>query len=770
VQVNPPESINHAMKQNTLFFKKHFSTLVLCLLVLLFLIQRACLLFFGNTHIYHPNLDETVSGTLACDLVRYSIRAPLFAYQYLDYTGDIMIEAILLAPVYKILGTSLFTLKLFALLSALISLLTWITILKRYQGIWAAALFTALFAFPPPTFARLNLLATPSAHHILNPILAVQLLLLFRVIEKQHHTGSRWLYFVFGLCAGLGSYVFYSHLIFNAFCFLFLLFFSPSAFRARNPSYLITGALIGFFPWILRSFSAPGGGRFIKSLLFGGGAGIDPWNIVLTFCYNLPHSLGFGYPSGEIGFVSICYALIIAVFSFIIMQSSAKEFLYQKATSLRKKLDNVSTGSLTGMFTCLFPVFFLLGVSLSSKQIALFEYWQNIGLFASSPPLDCVKYRYFHILYPFYFAIIATGTLSCFNNIKRRTASKTIMISCCAAIILCGAFKSLQLYSTDTQNRLLYYKGYDFDLMAPIFLLGSFAPDNLSKAENLARSYPDEHKAAIYQSLGTRIAMDLMNAPDKKPRLLQHINTTPAAYLNDYIFGIVRTVHMVSEKTYSPFVPILIECCPSFFYENWGFRYLAFKYYAYLINQKILFEKISPAAQWFYRKFLNKFKQEIKSSQRNEMEKNLFDEINGSPEEYRFAVVNGLGKFIGAEMLSDSLLEPDYPLDSSFGRRLHNTLQPAFYEGVGRGFAETLCRFWCKILPPEEIAHSSYMQMLEIEWQRCQHLLNKMPQELISHITKGFIAELQKRNLHPIIKKYLGDKIDELVKSPKLSP
>ena len=731
---------------------------LLAFFVLLFLLQRGGLLFWGSAHISHPNLDETVSGTFACDLIQHSIRAPLFAYQYLDYTGDIMVEALLLAPVFKILGTSLFSLKLFALLSALISLLVWIIILKRYQGIWVAVIFAALFAFPPPTFARLNLLATPSAHHILNPILAVQFLLLFRLIEKQHHAVSRWLYFWLGLCVGLGSYVFYSHLIFNGFCFLFLLFFKPSAFRVRNLFALITGTFIGFFPWILRSFSSPGGGRFLKSLLLGGGEGVDPWNIVLTFCYSLPHSLGFGYPSREIGFISILYALSIAIFSCIIIKGSAKEFLCLKAASIRSKLDTIPAGILIGIFVCIFPVFFLLGVSLSSKQIALFEYWQNIGLFASFPPLDCVKYRYFHILYPFYFATIAIGALRCFDK-KGRMVSKTILLGGCITIILCGAFKSLQLYSSGIQSSLLYYKGYDYNLMAPYFLLGPFAPDNLAKAENIAGSYPDENKTAIYQSLGTRVAMDLMDSPDKKLKLLQHINKTPLPYLNDYIFGIVRSAAMVSEERFSPFIPVLIESHPELFYENWGFRYLAFKYYGYFINQKILFDQISSTEKWFYKKFLNKFRQDVKNAARNQMEKNLLDEINCIPEEYRFTVVNGLGKFIGAEMLSDSLLEPDYPLDSNFGRKLHTALQPAFYEGVGRGFAETLCRFWGKILPPEEIKHSNYIHMLEIEWQRCQRLLTNMPEDLLPAIKKGFIAELRQRHLRPVIKKYLNEKI-----------
>ncbi len=94
-----------------------------------------------------------------------------------------LIESLLLVPFYKIFGCSIFSTKIFSLTSAFMCLICWIIFIKRYQGIWAAIIFTALYAFSPPLFARLNLLGAVSSHHIINPIMALQLLCLFMIAE-----------------------------------------------------------------------------------------------------------------------------------------------------------------------------------------------------------------------------------------------------------------------------------------------------------------------------------------------------------------------------------------------------------------------------------------------------------------------------------------------------------------------------------------------------------------------------------------------------------
>ena len=116
--------------------KQKYATLLLASIVCLFLLQRGGLILYGYSHISHPGIDEPVSGVLPCDILDGQLRAPLFAYEYLNRSGDVLIEGLLLVPYFKLFGRSIFSTKVFALTSALITFLCWLIFIKKYQGIW----------------------------------------------------------------------------------------------------------------------------------------------------------------------------------------------------------------------------------------------------------------------------------------------------------------------------------------------------------------------------------------------------------------------------------------------------------------------------------------------------------------------------------------------------------------------------------------------------------------------------------------------------------
>jgi 4-amino-4-deoxy-L-arabinose transferase-like glycosyltransferase len=253
--------------------------------------HRCGLLLFGYSHVAHPSFDETASGVLACDLLDGQIRAPLFIYQYEARSGDGLIEGFLLAPFFKLFGRSLFSLKMLALFSALLSLLCWIIVIKRYHGMWTALIFTALFAFPPPMFARLNLMGTIASHHLINPLIPIQLLFLLLIVEYSGKKRTPWLLLGFGFLSGLGSYAFYTYIIFNIFCLLFLLIFKSRTITFRRVLLFLVGFFAGFLPWFLRSFSSSAGGSYLASILKSIRA--DEWDFIQNFLFNIPHSFGY---------------------------------------------------------------------------------------------------------------------------------------------------------------------------------------------------------------------------------------------------------------------------------------------------------------------------------------------------------------------------------------------------------------------------------------------------------------------------------------------
>jgi hypothetical protein len=135
------------------------------------------------------------------------------------------------------------------------------------------------------------------------------------------------------------------------------------------------------------------------------------------------------------------------------------------------------------------------------------------------------------------------------------------------------------------------------------------------------------------------------------------------------------------------------------------------------------------------------------------------NEITNILPEYQDDVVRGLGILVGAEMLFDTLHEPDYPLDSNFGKKLPVALQDAFYEGVGAGFAETLCRFWRMLMLDKVRLDTENKKLLDMEWNRCHDLMKKMPQQTFHLLEKGFAAELQSRILPLYIRTYITDRM-----------
>ena len=338
---------------------KNKNTIVLlAALVLLLLVQRGSLILFGYSHISHPGIDEPVSGVLPCDILDAQLRAPLFAYEYLNRSGDVLIEGLLLVPYFKTLGRAIFSTKMFALTSALITFLCWFMFLRRYQGLLPAVLFGLLFALPPTLFARQSLIGTISSHHMLNPLIAAQSMLLFRIFERgREAAGARaWLWIGSGFVAGLGVYTFYTYILFLGFCFLFFLLFMRQSLRLRSITWLAIGGVAGFAPWVLRAVSSPAGGQFLSAMVTN--ISIDWWSFVQNFGFAVPHSLGYNYPARAVGFISILFYLFIILAAGIILKHGLGA-LFHRGTAcqgrLKKRVRGLCAGTVLRSVPALFP-------------------------------------------------------------------------------------------------------------------------------------------------------------------------------------------------------------------------------------------------------------------------------------------------------------------------------------------------------------------------------------------------------------------------------
>jgi hypothetical protein len=318
---------------------------------------------------------------------------------------------------------------------------------------------------------------------------------------------------------------------------------------------------------------------------------------------------------------------------------------------------------------------------------------------------------------------------------------------------------SMKLYSKRDFGKSFYYKGHNYDQFSARFILGDFSSLDEKMAKRITENYPEENRGEAYRCLGTLIGSNLLKDSNKGMKLDKYINTIPPDHVRDFIYGVVRVVQNVPGKEFQPFAEIMTEKYPDLFYENWGFRNLGYKYYSVLINQATLLQHIPFVEQRFFNNYLENFKHDIESDGVRTGEADLFREINLIPQQYQHVTVKGIGMLVGAEMLFDTLCLPDYPLDSRFGEKFSGSLREAFYEGVGSGFAETLCRFWRMLLLPKGLTAPTYGKMLDIEWERCQTLISMMSPVYYPLIEKGFVRDLESRHFSQGIQIYLNNKL-----------
>lgn len=744
-----------AAVESFFLFLARYDKLLLAVFFSLFIIQRCALIFLGSSHISFPYCDEVSSGVLACDLIDNSIRSPLLTYQFEARSGDSLIEGFLLVPFFKVLGRSLFSLKSLALISAALCLLGWVVFIARYQGIRTALLFTLLFAFPPPMFALLNLTGTIGSHHLINPLMAVHLIVLFKIIEDKKNS-TAWLpWFATGFLSGLGTYTFYSYLVFSIFCCIFLLVFRLKLITLRRVLLFAGGIVAGLFPWLLRLYHSIQGGRTLYSMVTN--FGIDAWSFVQTFLFTLPDSFGYSYPSLGLGIVSPLFLLFILFLSAVLAACLWHDAFSLQAGSLIRKFTSLSPAALQNIFLITFPLCFLSSVALI-YPITPFEYVPHIGFFTRYS-VSVYYYRWLHILFPFYFGIAAVGMIAFLGMYSKHPAKKAVVISLFALFLCCSALSSFRLYSKSDFKKLFCYRGYNYDYMANRFIMSDFASHSAEKAETIAIHYPEEFRESAYQCLGEKEILNVLSGSFKHNRFEQMLERVPPPYVSSFIYGAVWRAHFMPEQAFQPFKEILRSRFPDPFYEKWGQAYLGYKYYTFFLNREKVLGMITPAERLFFRDYIGQFSL-VHSNQKKEAEmKSLLEEVHSLPTHHQQDTVRGLGRWVGGAMLLDRLEFPDYPLDSRrLGDRLTPALQEAFYEGVGGGFAEVLCQFWRTLLLPKEPSLPLYGEMLDMEWQRCHALMSKLSPSHYPLIERGFWKELKRRSLSIGIQEYLNSK------------
>lgn len=714
--------------------------LLLGLLVILFLAQRSGMLLYGYSHIAHPSFDETASGVLACDLLEGKLRAPLLAYQYEARSGDGLLEGFLLVPFFKLFGRSLFSLKLLALASALLTLLCWIALIKRYQGMEAAIIFAALFAFPPVMFARLNLMGTIASHHLINPLVAMQLLLLFRIGEGIARGRAYWLWCCLGLLAGLGAYLFYTYIIFDLCCLLFMVIFFRRAISLPSLFVCLGGLFAGFSPWLLRLLYSPGGGRYLAGMLEN--IRIEPWRLVQNVLFNLPHSFGYQYPARGMGIVSPLFLLFILCLSLPLVKGFFERRRMLKVPAAHGEPENTSPVHEAGLFFVTFPAFFLLCLSLSPMKIMPFEYWPTFGFFGNFGAGDVYRYRWLYPLFPFYFAITASGSSLMFSSLSCRRSYKAGVFVLLIFFLLWGAGRGCMLFAGNDFGTVFSYRGYSYDQMGSRFIMSDVSRLTGETVKQFVLGYPTESRRQLYKSLGAKMGLEAVNSLDKVRQLGIFLQDTDPDYRHEVVWGIVGIAHNFPAQVFRQVADVVADAFPEIFYTAWGSRHLGYVHYRWLLNREKILSRLSPLERWFFKDYLKEFLLEDPGG--GLTESRVLEDIGAVPVRYQAAVCRGLGMLVGSEMLFDPAGTADYPLDSGCGEDLaQEAFREAFYQGVGSGFAETLQRFLRALLVTGDAGMFPENRVVKRERDRCQALMEAVSPGRAAAIRSGFAMGMQ---------------------------
>ena len=196
--------------------------------------------------------EDLIRGTLAHDLLHGGLKVPFWDYLADHYSGGSIVVGLLAVPFFVLFGSTLFALRLVAILFSLAVLLVWYAFVARNFDS-RAALFTALFfVVPPPGYLEGSSLAM--GYHTESMLFsAVAFLLLFEILRR--HDQNIRLSAGLGLTLGFGSWFCYTTFV-SVPIVLVWWFWNDRRFVLRKSFalFLIFFAL-GFAPWISANLS-----------------------------------------------------------------------------------------------------------------------------------------------------------------------------------------------------------------------------------------------------------------------------------------------------------------------------------------------------------------------------------------------------------------------------------------------------------------------------------------------------------------------------------
>ena len=475
------------------------------LLILVALLSRGLILFYGDVNWWAPLSDETPTGNVAAALSSGSLVMPWQAYQFKPFAGGTVLEGLLAAPFYARWGDSLLALRMAPLIFCILTMIVWILFVNRLFSRRAAILTGWLFALPPPLYGLLSVTAwgnhTESA---LLTIIALWWLLAMLGIARSRKPGMM-AGFGLGVLCGFGLWFTYTFIVTVFLLLLLWALLDPRWPRQKAFAVFWPGILVGLIPWYanLSFWGARAMFRIDTYTGYESTAFIEGSRLFLETDipgilvkglrlagYGLPRSALFPALGPVPGSAFSAAFFVMALAGAVLLLLSLRSSL---SNPLRKNRKRAMDPKLAILF---FPPLFCLVLVLSGFRVEDFRL---------SRPQEYVNYRYLGPALPFIFAWIGIGADAAINMLRNRKAPAYLTAALLTLLITAiGLVPCLDLARIEAPRfTALKFRGSDPELVLQR-LAGLVGGAEMSTPISLEilRQLPPQHVAVAFEHFG----------------------------------------------------------------------------------------------------------------------------------------------------------------------------------------------------------------------------------------------------------------------------
>lgn len=570
------------------------------------------------TAVEHTSYDEEmVRGTIAKEISE-GIKLPLWEYQADNYSGGSIVIGFIAAFFFKILGPSLFALKLAPFLFHLGSFALLFFLMRRFFNPRTAIATCLLYILSPPAFTSSSLLAM--GFHTESIFFSLLNLICFYRLRFEEKNRNLWI-ILFGFSAGIGFWFTHITILTPLACLMSVGLTGRFLINKKNILLCFSAFLLGMIPWIAFNLTHHAQGMtYLRDVFFSSDSslkGFDwAWDrakkSALISGYGIPAAFNFFPEQSRINWLlGFFYSSLI----ISLMIPFIKKHLLSKGVPHSVVVKRI------------FPILIYIPLFCFIYTLSDYTISQGHSFFYS---------RYFIPLQLMLWIVLGVAL----DHFKHWKYLLTLLL-------LIGAASQSRVIAREPFARALRYKGYSYCIMGNRLRESVYTlPQEFKRFNSFAINYPPEDQRFIYWG-ATVLAIPPMARGDSNAlkNLIQTIQKNVPHPYQKYFFENLDIPFTCSQEDTKKLISLVSESVPeleqSFLYK----RYLEQNMGDDLSNLSEVFNVClpqipTPSQRWFYVNLGLSLVGQSPETKGYQDALRLFDQISG---ENRLWIIRGIG-------------------------------------------------------------------------------------------------------------------------------